>query len=78
MLVWKRTIKRVLGLFIFLFAPILGFTCHNTGITEVSAVDNGDGTFTYELQIVLGGNSADSEAFGFWIDLTGGGSLVKW
>lgn len=57
---------------LFLFAILyfvikLSVACHAVTLSEVSATDNGDGTFTYVFQACMG----TEDTWGFWMDFTG-------
>jgi len=54
-----------------LLSSLFSFGCHDVTATEISAVDNGDGTYTYQIEVCFG-TAAGSETYGFWLDFTGG------
>lgn len=69
---------KITSLLVFLLfaASNASYACHDVTITETNAVDNGNGTFTYDLEICLG---AIEDTWGFELELTyagGTGNIV--
>lgn len=50
-----------------IFVPFTSKSCHLVSITETSAIDNGDGTYTYTFDICTG----IEDSYGFFISFSG-------
>lgn len=65
--------KRILILVIFQLSAVASImACHDVTVTELSAIDNGDGTYTYDLEICVG-NLEDT--WGFELSLNWSGAV---
>lgn len=65
--------KKILT-FLLLILSGASIACHNVSLTELNAIDNGDGTYTYEFELCVG----VEDTWGFYIDFSGSGNLVGW
>ncbi len=63
--------KFILLLFFLVFFSNITVACHDATITQLSAVDNGNNTYTYQLRVCFG-TGAGSNTYGFWLNFTGG------
>ncbi len=67
---------RIIRIFMvmLMFGPITTFACHDVTVTETSAIDNGNGTYTYTFDICAG----IEQTYGFYLDFNGLGSIVSY
>jgi invasion protein IalB len=69
----KYIYKHILTLSFILLASLTSLACDQPGMTLVNTVDNGNGTFTYTLNIcVTGGSSNFGSSTGFTLTPSGG------
>ncbi len=67
MLIYKYLLASLLLMVGILFFGTEVDACHQTTVTEISATDNGDGTYTYELDVCMGAE----DTWGFELTFTG-------
>ncbi|HET6245880.1 MAG: T9SS type A sorting domain-containing protein [Bacteroidetes bacterium] len=63
--------KKILLIIILLASFYEATACHDATLTQLSAVDNGNNTYTYQLRVCFG-TGAGSETYGFWLNFSGG------
>ncbi len=63
--------KKIVLIIILLASFYEATACHDATLTQLSAVDNGNNTYTYQLQVCFG-TGAGSNTYGFWLNFTGG------
>lgn len=68
-----KCFKIVLLLLLLLPISKESFSCHNVSVSESSATDNGDGTFTYVFDFCDGRDGT----WGFFFTFGGGGNIVS-
>lgn len=66
--------KILLFTLLFIIYTFNSYACHQVVVVQNSATENGDGTYTYEIEVCLG----IEDTWGFYLDFTGTGNLVSY
>ena len=57
---------KILSVFLLFF--YISYACHNTQFYNITAVDNGDGTTTYNIDLEIDVGSSDGYSYGFVLE----------
>ena len=66
--------KILLFTLLFIIYTFNSYACHQVVVVQNSATENGDGTYTYEIEVCLG----IEDTWGVYLDFTGAGNLVSY